>query len=285
MRTGAVLCVAACCALGSGCSLPVDVESNVGVPGCVCVEGTQDSLCGRKIADEAWEATRAAHPDLTCSADYARGFKEGFAEHLPDAGTEESPPGVATERRYPPPEDRAGADWAAGFRHGAAVARQSKCSRFVTVLVVLKDIPQAPAAPAPAPLPQAVPVLPLALPPALPPAQGQRPAVRELPPPRPIASGRREAKSRQTPGPSGSVLVLPELRAGPDLPPPRAELGRPLAGVETKPAPPPTYVVANPLPGNLAPPTSAVPPAPPSLPALSGSGWRDASPILPRRAH
>jgi hypothetical protein len=86
-------------------------------------------------AERAWAELCQQTPQLV-SADYAAGFKEGFAEYLYRGGLGEPPP-LPPEHyrklRYQTPEGfRAIVAWCAGYRHGASHARGGGYRRFVT---------------------------------------------------------------------------------------------------------------------------------------------------------
>jgi hypothetical protein len=84
------------------------------------------AIRSRKLAHVAWEGIENEHPTTQYSADYKRGFKEGFVDHVTAGGSGVPPP--------VPPRDYWGAgwqtpaghlaihDWFAGFRHGAILA-------------------------------------------------------------------------------------------------------------------------------------------------------------------
>ena len=128
----------------------------------------------RRLADAAWKNVASAPADHPYSADYERGFKDGYADYLYAGGTGAPPPVPPRDYwdlRYKTPEGhQAAEDWFAGFRHGAAAARDSGYRQLVTV----------PASVAPAG-PSNVPPEPTAAPPA-PDADG----LPELPPPRAV---------------------------------------------------------------------------------------------------
>ncbi len=80
-------------------------------------------------ADEAWDQVRQDFPGQCWSKDYARGFKDGYADYLDYGGNGEptaTPPFIYRLHPYQTPDGlRAIEDWYAGFRHGAALARPS----------------------------------------------------------------------------------------------------------------------------------------------------------------
>jgi hypothetical protein len=146
------------------------------------VEGCAERRRNAQWAEEAWVAVvRCAGPGL--SEDYARGFKNGFADFL-YFGRGEPPPLPPEHYRglkYQTPQGyRAIEDWFAGYRHGAAAAAQSGKRELVTgpsslrQPVVLEGpaqqavvVPSMPGAPEPALAPRPVPA-PAQLPPPVP---------------------------------------------------------------------------------------------------------------------
>ena len=88
-------------------------------------------------ANQAWYQQWSADPELQASSKYVAGFKDGFVDYVYAGGTGEPPP-------VPPRQfwnvsarnDRghaAAADWFAGFRHGAQVARDEGYRDRVTI--------------------------------------------------------------------------------------------------------------------------------------------------------
>jgi hypothetical protein len=90
-----------------------------------------------KLAEEAWQVFAQANPGHPSSPDYVRGFEDGFADFLYAGGTGEPPP--LPPRQYwritfeTPQGHQAIEDWFAGFRFGAAVARESGYREGVTI--------------------------------------------------------------------------------------------------------------------------------------------------------
>jgi len=138
-----------------------------------------------KLAGEAWEGIAKAEPELTHSADYADGFKAGYADYLYAGGTGEpppQPPRTYWRIHYETPEGhQAIEDWFAGFRHGASMAQQSGHRQYATIPSSVR--------PRDAPDQEAASIAPehMAVPPAAP----------DLPPPRKVQ-------------PAGRVVLPPE---------------------------------------------------------------------------
>jgi hypothetical protein len=90
-----------------------------------------------KLAEEAWQELAQANPGHPSSPDYVNGFMDGFADYLYAGGTGEPPP--LPPRQYwrityeTPEGHQAIQDWFAGFRHGAAIARESGYREGVTI--------------------------------------------------------------------------------------------------------------------------------------------------------
>jgi hypothetical protein len=99
----------------------------------------------RAWAESAWEQVRAADPNESYTEDHARGFKAGFAAYLYKGGSGEPPPLPPPEYRsvrYQTPQGyRAIENWFAGYRHGAAVARESGYREWVTGPSALRSGP------------------------------------------------------------------------------------------------------------------------------------------------
>jgi hypothetical protein len=83
----------------------------------------------RWLARQAWNELVASSPGAVYTADYAAGFKAGFADYLYAGGDGEPP--LTPPRHYwnvdydTPAGKEAICQWFAGFRHGAAVCREA----------------------------------------------------------------------------------------------------------------------------------------------------------------
>lgn len=90
-----------------------------------------------RMACDAWRDVQQCNEGQPFSRDYAIGFKDGYTDYLDAGGNGEPPPlpprTYWTEHYETPEGHQAIQDWFAGFRHGAAVARQSGCRHFATV--------------------------------------------------------------------------------------------------------------------------------------------------------
>lgn len=110
----------------------------------------REHLHACSLANDAWRSVQANCPGRAYSADYARGFKAGFVDYLYAGGCGEPPALPPKCYRHFHAESAHGVqalqDWYAGFRHGAAVAKESGLRQFVVV-----SLPPLPGAPLPQP--------------------------------------------------------------------------------------------------------------------------------------
>jgi hypothetical protein len=104
---------------------------------CKTVDDISERRRDYKLAEEAWQVVAQGNPGHPFSPDYVSGFENGFADYLYAGGTGEPPP--LPPRQYwrityeTPQGHEAMQDWFAGFRLGAAVARQSGFREGVTI--------------------------------------------------------------------------------------------------------------------------------------------------------
>jgi len=158
------------------------------IPGCTVTQNLRRTLIqeplvyswkrdrGRSIdtyrvwADEAWSEHSLAYPDLCGDDDYALGFRDGFVDYVYAGGSGDPPP--VPPRHfwnvdYRSPEGHsAAAQWFAGYRHGAAVARDGGYRASATLKSSLRYSsyhsqqdyarPQPALRPQPAPLPNEI---------------------------------------------------------------------------------------------------------------------------------
>lgn len=89
----------------------------------------------KKLAEAAWKKFVHDNPHGTYSADYATGFTEGYADYLyaGGSGTPPLPPRCYWTGRHTAEGHRAMQDWSAGFRHGAASAKESGYREHLTL--------------------------------------------------------------------------------------------------------------------------------------------------------
>jgi hypothetical protein len=155
MRSKLILGMTGLCLFAAGCRLAGDITDNLVFTTCLASDECQAKIYYHHLAGVAWADFRAADPGHAYSADFANGFKEGFADYLDagdDGGQRQLPPLKYWKIRYQNPEGRSAIDgWFAGFRTGAAVAKNSGYRDFV-ILPVGNSFPPPPGSPAPGPV-------------------------------------------------------------------------------------------------------------------------------------
>lgn len=129
---------------GSGCATIADATHISAYQIRQSLDESQERQRNTRWAQEAWEGVRASQGGTTLSADYGRGFREGFADHL-FRGTTEPPPMAPRYYRslcYQTPAGyRALEEWFAGFRHGVAEASAQGFRDLVTGPSSLRSSP------------------------------------------------------------------------------------------------------------------------------------------------
>jgi hypothetical protein len=140
MRMRFVLGILSLCFMSFGCG-PFSLATHTLIIEPIQYCQTADNILERrrdyKLAEEIWQTVAHANPKLPSSIDYENGFKDGFADYLYAGGTGEPPP--LPPRQYwrityeTPEGHQAIGDWFAGFRLGAAVARESGYREWVTI--------------------------------------------------------------------------------------------------------------------------------------------------------
>jgi hypothetical protein len=218
----------------SGCALVQDSCRNVCVSLKTPLEEHREKARNRQWAEAAWQQV-ACTRNLSgvgrgFSEDYANGFKDGFAEYLFRGGDGE-PPLVAPLRyrdtRYQTEQGyHAVQDWFAGYRHGAAMARDSGARRWITGPSSLQGEL------ASHPMPQEPPLVDRPVPEKLTPIP--------LPQPKVLPTGAKQVSIEAAPFPVGPI----EADMGVSVPM-KAQLDRPLVQQE------PTSDGATPLPPAL----------------------------------
>ena len=117
---------------GGGCGL---AEQSINVASYKINQRIQEheERAATALADEAWQAVCAARPDLAKSADYAAGFKDGFAEDVWRGGTGEPPPMPPLKYRdirYQTPSGYQAIEaWFSGYRQGGQGGTAGRLSR------------------------------------------------------------------------------------------------------------------------------------------------------------
>jgi len=210
--------------LSSGCALLEDATRNTFAAMRTPIAEHREAARNRRWAEEAWGGVCTTG---SYSLDYAQGFKDGYAEYLFRGGDGEPP--LVAPPRYRRLTDQTPAgfaaiqDWFHGYRHGAAIARDSGVRQWITgpsallagssdsvpddVAPVLRDMEnQAPELILPAPSP--IPLKHEPLPPKVEPIESTatHPLIIQMPPPAPAAmripiTGIRTAPPDVEPGP------------------------------------------------------------------------------------
>ena len=124
-------------ALCQGCDLAVNFTRNVIFEVQRCTDDCREHIRNRRLANLAWNEAQDCVPMGPFRPDYARGFKDGYADYL-YAGGECDPPFLPPRHywgmRYETPQGfQAIQDWYAGYRHGRAAAQLSGYRQFVMI--------------------------------------------------------------------------------------------------------------------------------------------------------
>lgn len=174
MRWTALL-VAGCVAPLTGCNLFQLAGHNLANEP---VQYIDDAHLTKRVRVEArlvWAGVCQEHPETPCSADYAEGFVDGYADHLENGGPVRPPvvPPLRYRRsKYFTPDGQAAVrEYVAGFQTGAETAAKSGRRDLLLVPVVLAN-------------PQPDPPLKINREPAKPAAGEPLPPPRLVPPPR-----------------------------------------------------------------------------------------------------
>src|SRR5262249_55924719 len=123
------------CVVASGCGLVGRATHNLTYETRCCLDRAHEAKRNRRWVAEAW--AHGCADGGPRSGDYAQGFADGFLDYLEAGGSGEPP--VLPPRRYwgsayQTPVGRQLVDeWFAGFRHGAAVARDAGYRDLVTL--------------------------------------------------------------------------------------------------------------------------------------------------------
>jgi hypothetical protein len=228
------LLVAVFCGLCTGCELATLTAENVCFECSYQTDEIWEYWRDRRLAGEAWKTHAQAFPNLCNryeSAEYERGFKDGFADYLYDGRTyRPALPHRYLAARYETPEgQRLIEDWYAGYHFGVTAAQASGYRQFVVLppqATQPRPFPPAPAYsgiagwPVPPPAPPGLMVPPL----ASIPAQQPRPVeVPVLPPPRIV-----EPEPTAKPGASLPVAPVSPPESAPD-----ETIWRPATGIDS----------------------------------------------------
>lgn len=186
---GVLLCVSA-----SGCRMAAQITRNLVFETCLFSDEVKGKVYYCMLANSAWKSYQGEHPDCASSADFAKGFKRGYADYLEYGGDcclpRPVPPLRYLKVRYESPEGRAATvAWLDGFRAGATAAKASGYRELIVVPVGKSNHP-----------PEGAPSMP------------------------PIAPGGEGPSLPGTPG-TATLEELPVPRSLPDAPPPPKEQG------------------------------------------------------------
>jgi hypothetical protein len=127
--------VLALCLLCQGCELAGNLSRATLYELGQHTNETLEKIRDRRLANEAWEDLQKTCAGNQYSKDYARGFKCGFEDYLFAGGTGDPPPfpplhywgvGYETPEGYVQIQD-----WFAGYRQGAAAAREGGYRQFI----------------------------------------------------------------------------------------------------------------------------------------------------------
>ena len=135
MRRRTLFCAIGLALMSSGCTLVSNAGRSLGFWSHQVIQDSREWHRDRQLAEAAWQEFHQTAAKRATSADYAAGFKEGFAEHLfrGTAAAPPLPPKRYRELRYQTPEGfRAAEQWLAGFRHGIGVAQARGIRQFIT---------------------------------------------------------------------------------------------------------------------------------------------------------
>jgi hypothetical protein len=175
--------ILAVCAFCPGCELAGNLAHTtafeVGRYTNECVEKMHE----QRLASEAWDHFVCTYGGDAFSKDYGRGFKCGFADYLFAGGTGDPPPFPPLcywGANYETPDGYAAIqDWFAGYRHGAAAAKESGYRQYVILPMAVPAAAAPPPPPVAAAPPESMPPL---VPDESPAAQPELPAPRKLGP-------------------------------------------------------------------------------------------------------
>jgi hypothetical protein len=136
MRARFLLLIVLLGLLNSGCFLIHEATSVLASRTFGSLEECAERCRNHRWAEKAWKDFCQRAGKASFSDDFARGFKEGFAEYLYEGGTGEPPPLPPRCYRklcYQTPEGyQAIQDWFLGYRLGAVVACDGGYRRWVT---------------------------------------------------------------------------------------------------------------------------------------------------------
>src|SRR5579883_3374108 len=134
-----ILCLGA-----SGCRMAAQITHNLAFETCLFTDEVKGKVYYCLLANSAWKTYQGEHPDCAGSADFAKGFKRGYADYLEygDCSCRPLPPQRYWKIRHETPEGRAATvAWLDGFRAGAAAAKASGYRELIVVPVGKSNLP------------------------------------------------------------------------------------------------------------------------------------------------
>jgi hypothetical protein len=128
------------CVSASGCRMAAQITRNLVFETCLFTDEVKGKVHYCMLANSAWTSYQGEHPDCAGSADFAKGFKRGYADYLEHGGEcclpRPLPPLRYLKVRYESPEGRAATvAWLDGFRAGATAAKASGYRELIIVPV------------------------------------------------------------------------------------------------------------------------------------------------------
>jgi len=130
-------------ALSSGCGMAENFVHDTAFEVKRVSDETCEKIHNRRLANAAWREVENSTERGSYSADYASGFKDGYASYLFAGGNGEPPsslPGCYWGARYETPQGyQAIQDWFSGYRHGVVAAQQSGLRDLVVFPVGFSD--------------------------------------------------------------------------------------------------------------------------------------------------
>jgi hypothetical protein len=124
--------------------MAVEITHNLCYETCLYANVVKGKAYYCMLANSAWKTYQGEHPDCAGSADFAKGFKRGYADYLEygDCSCRPVPPQRYWKIHYESPEGRAATvAWLDGFRAGAAAAKASGYRELIVVPVGKSSLP------------------------------------------------------------------------------------------------------------------------------------------------
>jgi hypothetical protein len=126
------------CLSATGCRMAAQITENLVFETCLFTDEVKGKVYYRMLANTAWKSYQGEHPDCASSADFAKGFKRGYADYLAYGGdcclSHPQPPLRYWKVHHETPEGRvATVAWLDGFREGATAAKASGYRELIVV--------------------------------------------------------------------------------------------------------------------------------------------------------